>query len=245
MARNDNGPGREWGPPLIPPESGLGDDHELDLDAAPTPTGDPVPPAAAETDWYRLTEPDRQQEPLPRARRGGGRGLPVRGWAALAALVAVTIGVLAVTRPTHQPGPATATGASLAVPAATTTTAAGGACAGLSGPVVTDRSGDTTTVAGVIAAFEAAYYIGRSAEEALRVVAPEAGITVQALADGIASVPAGTTHCVAITPIGANTANVHIVEMHPDGQRMDYLQVVNTRPTPGGGLLIINFQAQS
>ncbi|WP_280336307.1 hypothetical protein [Nocardia wallacei] len=244
MARNDIGPGEEWGPPLIPPDPGLGDDRELDLDAAATPSVDPVP-AAAETDWFRLPESDGQQYPSPRGRRGGGHGLPWRGWAALAALVAVTIGVLAATRTTHQPGPDTGTGAPLAVPAATTTTGSGGACAGLSGPVVTDRSGDTTTVAGVIAAFEAAYYIGRSAEEALRVVAPEAGITVQALADGIATVPAGTTHCVAITPLGANTANVHIVEMRPDGQRMDYLQVVNTRPAPGGGLLIINFQAQS
>ncbi|MBF6176795.1 hypothetical protein [Nocardia blacklockiae] len=244
MARNDNGPAEQWGPPLTPPDPELDDDRELDLDATPPPSTDPAPPAA-ETDWFRLPEPDRHQHPSPRVRRGAGHGLPVRGWVALAALIAVTIGMLAATRTTHQPGQDTGTGASLAAPAATTTTGAGGACAGLSGPVVTDRSGDTTTVAGVIAAFEAAYYIGRSAEEALRVVAPEAGITAQALADGIASIPAGTTHCVAITPLGANTANVHIVEMHPDGQRMDYLQVVNTRPTPGGGLLIINFQAQS
>ncbi|WP_040693753.1 hypothetical protein [Nocardia vinacea] len=173
---------------------------------------------------------------------GAGHRVPGRVWAALAATVAVVIGGVGVwgndSRDPADPVHATA------VPA-TTTVVVEGACTGLSGTVVTDRPGDTTaTVAGVIASFEAAYYAQRSAEAAMRVLAPESGITGDGLAAGIASIPAGTTHCVAVTPISETTANVHVVELHPDRQRVDYLQVINTRAGEGGGLLISNVQGQ-
>uniref|UniRef100_UPI0024590A2C hypothetical protein n=1 Tax=Nocardia asiatica TaxID=209252 RepID=UPI0024590A2C len=163
-----------------------------------------------------------------------------RVWAALAASVAVLIGVVAVwasdTRDAGDPVRATA------VPPSATSTAEG-ACTGLAGAVVTDRRADTTaTVAGVIAAFEAAYYIDRSAETAMALLAPESGITADGLAAGIASIPLGTTHCVAVTPISESTANVHVAELRPDRQRTDYLQLINTRPSEGGGLLISNVQ---
>ncbi|WP_174190111.1 hypothetical protein [Nocardia barduliensis] len=165
-----------------------------------------------------------------------------RVWAALAASVAVLIGVVAVwasdTRDAGDPVRATA------VPPSATSTAEG-ACTGLAGAVVTDRRADTTaTVAGVIAAFEAAYYIDRNAETAMRLLAPESGITADGLAAGIASIPLGTIHCVAVTPISESTANVHVVELRPDRQRMDYLQLINTRPGESGGLLISNVQRQ-
>ncbi|MGY5228094.1 hypothetical protein [Nocardia asiatica] len=150
------------------------------------------------------------------------------------------IGVVAVwasdTRDAGDPVRATA------VPPSATSTAEG-ACTGLAGAVVTDRRADTTaTVAGVIAAFEAAYYIDRSAETAMALLAPESGITADGLAAGIASIPLGTTHCVAVTPISESTANVHVAELRPDRQRTDYLQLINTRPSEGGGLLISNVQ---
>ncbi|MFD4439897.1 hypothetical protein ACFWPK_08965 [Nocardia sp. NPDC058519] len=164
--------------------------------------------------------------------------LPGRAWAALAATVAILGGAVALSATNSEQ-----TGDAAAPPSASST--AEGACTGLSGTVVTDRDGDPTTVPGLIASFEAAYYIHRNPEAALRLIAPEAGIAAEGLAVGIASIPAGTTHCVAITPISATTANVHIAELHPDRKRLDYLQLINTRPADtGAALLISNFQKQ-
>lgn len=217
------------------PETGAG------VEASPEPSAQqgrwlvalPQTPDAADTAIAR-----------PPWNRGGYR-VPGRMWAALAATVAVMIGVVVVwaddARNNGDPVRATA----VAPSATATATAAEGACTGLSGTLVTDRPADTTaTVAGVIAAFEAAYYIDRSAETAMRLLAPESGINSERLAAGIASIPIGSTHCVAIIPISETTANVHVVQLGPDRQRVDYLQIINTRPGDGGGLLISNVQGQ-
>ncbi|MBF6272927.1 MULTISPECIES: hypothetical protein [Nocardia] len=156
------------------------------------------------------------------------------------AAVLMLIGALVVV----DPGGHTQVPTRTAAPPASGTAVAGVACAGLTGATVTDRDGDIRTVAGVVASFENAYYRLRNADAALRVVAPEAGLAADALAAGIASIPAGSTYCVAITPIGAGSANVHVVEQHPDRTRTDYLQVINTRPD-GPGLLITNIQKQA
>ncbi|WP_328397899.1 hypothetical protein [Nocardia sp. NBC_00416] len=165
--------------------------------------------------------------------------LPAGGWAVLAAVVAILIGVVALSVDSGDTGEEAVTTTS---PSATP--APEGACTGLSGTVVTDRAGDPATVPGVIATFQAAYYLSRDAGAAMRLVAPESGIAFDGLAAGIVSIPVGTTHCVAITPISATTANVHIVELRADGQRIDYLQVVNTHAGEGGALLISNIQRQ-
>ncbi|MEV0109222.1 hypothetical protein AB0H42_23170 [Nocardia sp. NPDC050799] len=115
------------------------------------------------------------------------------------------------------------------------------ACRGLTGDLVTDRDGDAATVTGVIAAFEYAYYTARDAAAALRLTGPEAGLDPHMLAGGIASIPAGARHCVAITPVADTAAEVHLVEVHPGGQRRDYLQVINVR-RDGDRLLITNIQ---
>ncbi|MGY2093526.1 hypothetical protein [Nocardia gipuzkoensis] len=168
--------------------------------------------------------------------------LPVGAWAALGATIAILAGVLVVftddTGDTGQQVQATA-----APPSPTTTPQ--GPCAGLSGTVVTDRAGDPATLEGLIASFEAAYYIDRDAAKATALLAPESGITFEGLAAGIATIPPGTRHCVAITPITPSTANVHIAELRPDRERIDYLQLINTRPADTGtALLISNFQKQ-
>ncbi|MEU0872947.1 hypothetical protein [Nocardia brasiliensis] len=168
--------------------------------------------------------------------------LPGRVWAALAAIVAALIGVVVAVSATDTGQTGDLVRATAAPPSATS--AAEGACTGLSGTVVTDREGDPTTVAGLIASFEAAYYVHRNAEAAMRLLAPESGIAAEGLAAGIASIPAGTTHCVSITPISASTADVQVSEARPDGQRIDYLQLVNTRPGEAGALLISNIQGR-
>ncbi|MFE3444966.1 hypothetical protein ACFXNW_18195 [Nocardia sp. NPDC059180] len=122
----------------------------------------------------------------------------------------------------------TAPSLTVAQPADTPTAPA--ACTGLSGTTITSDAGDDASLTGVIAAFEHAYYVRRDPAAALDVLAPDTGITAEALAAGIASIPPGSTHCVAITPIADTAAEIHLVELHPDRSRVDYLQVVNVAP---------------
>ncbi|MGW5918455.1 hypothetical protein ACWFPY_05640 [Nocardia fluminea] len=116
------------------------------------------------------------------------------------------------------------------------------ACAGVTAQIVTAGAGDTATVAGVIAAFEHAYYVTRSAEQVLRLASPQAGLAHEPLAAAITALPIGTTHCVGVTSIAENTAEVHLVELHPDGRRFDYLQVINVSAVEPAGLVITNIQ---
>ncbi len=116
------------------------------------------------------------------------------------------------------------------------------ACSGLSGHTITTGPGDTRTPAGVVAAFEYAYYVERSAEAALKLVSPDAGLAPDRLAAAIAGLPVGTTHCVGITSIADNTTEVHLVELRPDGRRFDYLQLVNVAASGTSGLVITNIQ---
>ncbi|MFF0452976.1 hypothetical protein [Nocardia africana] len=234
MLGNDNSPGDEWGKPIPP-------DDELELDGPSSAAPALQSAVSNQPDWF---SPPSSESNLEHPAIGPrGRRLPPRGWAALAALAAVIIGLLAATHTSHNDGPH-ASGVSATAGSPATTTAANGPCAGLSGAVVTTRAERPDTIAGLISTFEADYYIERSAAKAIQLVAPETGITEQGLADGIASIPSGTTHCVAITPLTTNTATAHLVELHPDGRRVDYLQVINTVPGPGGGLLISHIQEQ-
>ncbi|MFI9410056.1 hypothetical protein [Nocardia gamkensis] len=214
---------------------------------------DPTEPTALSPLLDRTDEPERdgeqwrwinaQQLSPPRPVRGVARTrVPRRVWVWLAAGLggAAVVAGLGFSWVADTPDPVTAIPTLTAAPPATLPHLSG-ACTGLSGQTVTDSAGDTRSVAGVIAAFEHAYYVQRSAEAAMRFVAPEAGLVIEALAAGIASVPAGATHCVAITPIAGSTAEVHVVQQHPDGQRVDYLQLINVRHDPAG-VVITNIQ---
>ncbi|MBF6336795.1 hypothetical protein IU450_12960 [Nocardia abscessus] len=242
--------------PRKPPED---DDAEAWVDLPQTPpdlrlvadTGsghdfdEPDKPILPEEFWFnRIRKPPSAADAARVPRWGAvlADRLPRGAWAALAAIIAVLAGFLLVlTDKTSDPG---AQVSSMAAPPSSTTTAQG-PCAGLAGEVVTERAGDPATLAGVIASFEAAYYIDRDAGKAMPLLAPESGITFEGLAAGIASVPHGTRHCVAITPIAPTTANVHIAEIRPDRTRIDYLQLINTRPAGTGGALVIsNVQKQ-
>ncbi|MFD3595177.1 hypothetical protein ACFWU5_20840 [Nocardia sp. NPDC058640] len=107
--------------------------------------------------------------------------------------------------------------------------------------IVTSGPGDTTTIGGVIARFEHSYYVRRSAEVALTMVGPEAGLAHDSLAAAITALPVGTTHCVGITAVAENIAEVHLAELRPDGRRFDYLQLINVGPG-ASGLVITNIQ---
>jgi len=192
--------------------------------------------------WQWLDDKPMAREPVAVANRRRIRGRRTV-WIALAvvftvAAAATATGIRAVI---DLPENAAVIPTQTAVPSAATVEL-GEACTGLTGTSVTDVAGDPRSMPGVIAAFEHAYYQRRDAAAALELVAPEAGLSADALAAGIASIPVGTTHCVAITPIAETAAEVHLVELHRDGGRVDYLQLINTRTTPHGTVLITNIQ---
>ncbi|RDI43594.1 hypothetical protein [Nocardia mexicana] len=223
--------GDEWGWLNTPPATPIRPTATRELDPAPEP--------GAEWTWLDQTHTD---QPTPRHTPIRPR-IPARAWVVAGAIASVIALIVIGATATRDPG--TRTGApTLTAAPPTTLPAAARACDGLTGTMVTDRAGDATSVAGVVAAFEQAYYVQRSADAALRLVAPETGLAPEGLAAGIASIPVGSTHCVAITPLSDTAANVHIVELHPDRQRVDYLQVINTRPAEGGTVLISNIQGQ-
>ncbi|MEU1950810.1 hypothetical protein [Nocardia rhamnosiphila] len=194
--------------------------------------------------------PNPASPPAPETAAGWAHRMPVRAWIALAVSLIGSVMVIAGGVFTLRGG---ATGApelptATAAPPPTLTSATPSTdptgpeeCRGLTGDLVTDSAGDPATVTGVIAAFEHAYYTTRDAAAALLLTGPEAGLDPRMLAGGIASIPAGTRHCVAITLVADTAADVHLVEVHPGGQRRDYLQVINVR-RDGDRMLITNIQ---
>ncbi|MFF0532917.1 hypothetical protein ACFYT3_31665 [Nocardia amikacinitolerans] len=211
------------------------------LQAVPTGHAEhPTPGSANEWQWIAHPPAVHTLAATPwRAR------LPRRGWAALAAGLAVAAalvvaGIVSIAGRDYTPAAIPTVTAH--PPAQATTAAVSGACAGLSGQTVTAGAGDTHSLAGVIAAFEHAYYVQRNPEVAMGLLAIETGVVPEALAAGISSIPAGSTHCVAITPIADGAAEVHLVELHPDGARIDYLQLINLRRNPDGATVITNIQ---
>jgi hypothetical protein len=214
------------------------------LEDHPEPDPDPVDDARVERDEFPSTETDYTSSGIRRIYRL----MPRRGWLLVAAVLAlavgaITTGIVDVTRKPTTVAPPPIPAATRPTATATTATTTG-ACAGLSGPqgtIVTDHGGDRDTLVGVIAAFEDGYYAQRSVTALTPLLARDAGLDPAQLAAGIASIPAGTRHCVAITPLSGNAADVHLVELHPDGTRVDYLQVIDVRIALGA-TVITNIQ---
>ncbi|MGW6332197.1 hypothetical protein [Nocardia rhamnosiphila] len=196
---------------------------------------------ADEFAWLTDTEPalpSSGHESTPRGHR--------RMWAALGVAL-TTAAIITGAGTLYVTGQHDTQVAAPAFPAPSSTITAnphGAACEGLTGETVTTGTAAPGTIAGAITAFEAAYYRQRDAAAALRWVAPEAGISPEALAAGIASIPAGTRHCVAVTPLANGVAEVHLAEARLGGQRIDYLQLINLRDTADGPI-ITNIQNRS
>ncbi|MCX4098330.1 hypothetical protein [Nocardia sp. alder85J] len=206
---------------------------------------DPAPaPDISPGDRFESRRGTRDFTRAPLARLSAS--VPWRGWLAAAAVFALAAGLgitgaLAATRAPEQVAAPTFPQAGSPHVSVSPTVPVNPACAGLLGSdatTVTDAPGDRDTLAGVIAAFEYGYYVQRSGEALAVLLAPEAGIDPARLAAGIASIPAGTRHCVAVTPVSSNAANVHLVEVHPDGVRVDYLQVIDVRIAAGATVIV-------
>ncbi|MEV6276867.1 hypothetical protein [Nocardia sp. NPDC051832] len=93
---------------------------------------------------------------------------------------------------------------------------------------------------GAIFAFQYAFYVDRSAEKARVHLAPDAAVSsVEAMQQGIDSVPAGTTHCVAVTESAFVGQYIVVVTEHrPDGHAFTYNAQLVVTERNGGKTLI-------
>lgn len=83
--------------------------------------------------------------------------------------------------------------------------------------------GGTGSGPDAVLAFQYAYYVTRSGEQARAVVAPDAQVSPAAVIQrGIDSIPVGTTHCVRITTVGADRYTVEVTEFRPAGAPATY-----------------------
>lgn len=107
---------------------------------------------------------------------------------------------------------------------------------GQQGVVVTGNGpGDTESTAGVVLAFQYAYYVERSADAAFRFTAADSAFRNKSkLQEGIDSVPTGTLHCLKITPKGDTSATVEVTESRPGvAPQVFRLEAVTSRGDDG------------
>ena len=94
--------------------------------------------------------------------------------------------------------------------------------------------GDQTSGAGVIAAFEHAYYVARSGTVVRELTTPDTSLPAkEKIQAGIDTVPTGTTHCVRITPIAAGIYSVALTEMRPGQPPTQFPQTITTKELGG------------
>lgn len=94
--------------------------------------------------------------------------------------------------------------------------------------------GDQKSGAGVIAAFEHAYYVTRSGTAVRELTTPDTSLpSKEKIQAGIDTVPTGTTHCVRITPISAGIYSVALSEMRPGQPPAQFPQTITAREFDG------------
>ncbi|REK83741.1 hypothetical protein DVG80_04570 [Rhodococcus erythropolis] len=94
--------------------------------------------------------------------------------------------------------------------------------------------GDQKSGAGVIAAFEHAYYVTRSGTAVRALATPDTCLpSVDKIQAGIDTVPTGTTHCVRITPISAGIYSVALTEMRPGQPPAQFPQTITAEELDG------------
>ncbi|MBT2270030.1 hypothetical protein [Rhodococcus qingshengii] len=94
--------------------------------------------------------------------------------------------------------------------------------------------GDQKSGAGVIAAFEHAYYVTRSGTAVRELTTPDSSLPAkEKIQAGIDTVPTGTTHCVRITPISAGIYTVALSEMRPGQPPAQFPQTITAKEFDG------------
>ncbi|MEU2034104.1 hypothetical protein [Nocardia amamiensis] len=182
----------------------------------------------------------RDRRRVPRDRRRARRG-PRRVWlvggVGMAASLAAAALVLVYTDAASAPRQS----ATVADPVL----GGGPGCEPIRGDQLVRGNGTGSVDSGpdVILAFQHAYYVTRSGAVARALTASDAAVPPVAVIDaGIASVPAGTQHCVMITSMLDGRYDVVITELRPDSANRTYRQFV-TVATSGGKATIIKIAA--
>ena len=110
--------------------------------------------------------------------------------------------------------------------------------------VTGNGKGDRESAAGVVLAFQHAYYVARDADAIKPLLAKDSPITnLDALQEGIDSVARGTTHCLHIERDG-DDAVVELTETAPDGSETPYYQRVTTT-RENGEVRIVSIEENS
>ncbi|MGN2638486.1 hypothetical protein ACTD5D_20380 [Nocardia takedensis] len=240
------------------------DELEFD-DPAPTPAAAPlsavtpvdqVDAVAARHDWADELDLDLERMNLAPGTGTGRRRRRVRLLLVAAGTIATAV-LISVgdsgdgDSPAREDGAARSTSATTVAPSSVAARldspgAAGEGCvARVEGETVVGAGrGDTDSGPGAILAFEAAYYLDRSGVKARESAVVDAALpSAAAIQAGIDSVPAGTTHCVRITPAGPDRWLVDLSEQRPDQPAQLHRQSVTTTGI-GGRVLITGITAR-
>ncbi|WP_156482634.1 hypothetical protein [Dietzia cinnamea] len=204
----------------------------------------PVSPEVAESDWFDETQSTPVSSPAPVDDVKGGASA-TRSRALFAGVVVATLLVLAggafLLSTVAGAGDDTAEAAPLSLPPTPTTEPVSAATSDVECKASREESvttgngdGDTESVAGVILAFQHAYYVERDATDVEELLSEESTITdLEALQEGIDSVDKGTEHCLEISADGDDAAAVELTEIAPDGTQTVFKQRVTTTREEG------------
>ncbi|MFC1473152.1 hypothetical protein [Rhodococcus qingshengii] len=95
-------------------------------------------------------------------------------------------------------------------------------------------AGDQKSGPGVIASFEYAYYVTRSGAAVRALTTTDTSLpSAENIQAGIHTVPAGTTHCVRITPITNGIYSVALTEMRPGQPPTQFPQTITAKALDG------------
>ncbi|MBL1079868.1 hypothetical protein JK358_36270 [Nocardia sp. 2] len=94
--------------------------------------------------------------------------------------------------------------------------------------------GDLTSATGVILRLEYAWYVLRDPLAVRALLTPDARVaSEQATREAISGIPAGTQHCVTITPLAPDRWDVTVGERHVDGTQASWQQIMTTTVRDG------------
>ncbi|MFD8099642.1 hypothetical protein ACFV24_08900 [Nocardia fluminea] len=106
------------------------------------------------------------------------------------------------------------------------------------------EAGGTDSGPDAVLAFQYAYYVTRSGEQARAVVTPDADVSPAAVIQrGIDTIPVGTTHCVRITTVAADRFTVEVTEFRPAGAPATYTKQSVRTALVGDRTLIMGIAA--
>ncbi|MFD6393024.1 hypothetical protein [Nocardia sp. NPDC060259] len=224
----DNGPNTDRLPIIAPaPEGTWADWVTAEQEPAPRPTPDY---SGDDEVFARMIDRSRRRRRPPR-------------WAA--PLAASMAGALLIGGGYYQlrgPAPESAAASTVLEPAPASTVPVAGDCPAeqVGSKIQGNGAGGTENGVAAILAFQHAYYVARSGDQARTLVSGDAalpsGADIQA---GIDTIPVGTTHCLSITPAAfAGQYFVVITEFRPDSAPIIYNpQLVGTAKVGGKTLI--------